>query len=84
MIKNEVLGRIERSCGYGNFRLGLEINLAVSKFSKLSKMRFWAELGGLKDTVQFVSVRRLIWRGRQSSYPQIFNNQDFTHHHQPT
>ena len=35
-------------------------------------MRFWAELGILADTAQFVSVWRLIWRGRQSSYPKIF------------
>ena len=35
-------------------------------------MRFWAELGILADTAQFVSVWRLIWRGRQNSYPKIF------------
>ena len=34
-------------------------------------MRSWAELGILADTVQFVSVWRLIWRGRQNSYPKI-------------
>ena len=35
-------------------------------------MRFWAELGILADTAQFVSVWRLIWRGRQISLIQIF------------
>ena len=44
MVKNEVLGRIRRSEGYGSIRLGPEINLAGSaKFLPLDfqKSRFY-------------------------------------------
>ena len=61
----------------------IEILPKFPKFSKWSKKRLWTELGGRICFPGIVSVRRIVWRGRQSSYPQIFKNQNFTHHQQP-